>query len=232
MCGRIGGHITLVHDVDRPRSGSPTLVAAAAAHTAPFTVTLRRRRPLGHVGVGRLPARRRPERARSLRCTRTWPSSRSRAGRACSFRAHCTLVHSRTTPAGGRRRRVGRARRLRRRLGRRRRRDRRRRDGRGHRLAHRRAVRARAGARRRLRRLSVASERAADGDRSTGERGTIDDAPWTHHGSWRGNFGPVHEERTDARPRGHRRHPAGARRALPAQRVEPARRRGRPLVLR
>lgn len=96
MCGRIGAHITLIHDVV-DHGQARRLVEAAAACSAPFSVRLRHTDHWGrsahgvylHVddptgGIGSLHAQlvalEEPRWAR------------------VQFRPHCTLVHSRTTP--------------------------------------------------------------------------------------------------------------------------------------
>jgi 2'-5' RNA ligase len=95
MCGRIGAHITLVHDVvDHDLAAQA--VAAAAATTGPFTVRLTDTAHWGrsaygvylHVddptgGIGAL--HRELAHLEEPRWARV------------AFRAHCTLVHSRTT---------------------------------------------------------------------------------------------------------------------------------------
>jgi 2'-5' RNA ligase len=95
MCGRIGAHITLVHDVV-DHDLATDAVAAAAATTSPFTVRLTHTAHWGrsahgvylHVedptdGVGTL--HRELAHLEEPRWARV------------AFRAHCTLVHSRTT---------------------------------------------------------------------------------------------------------------------------------------
>ena len=94
MCGRIGSHITLIHDVTDHTSATD-LVARAAASTAPFPVRLGRADRWGpawgiylhvddiHGRVGSL-----QQQLASLEEPR-WARA--------TFRAHVTLVHSRTT---------------------------------------------------------------------------------------------------------------------------------------
>jgi 2'-5' RNA ligase len=95
MCGRIGTHITLIHDVNDHDRAS-VAVAEAAASTSPFVVRLGRADRWGpsawgiylHIddltgGVASLHSQ-----LASLEETR-WARA--------TFRAHVTLVHSRTT---------------------------------------------------------------------------------------------------------------------------------------
>jgi 2'-5' RNA ligase len=97
MCGRIGSHITLIHDVT-DHAAATDLVNAAAASTAPFSVRLGRADrwgpsawgiylhvddPAGNVG--------------SLH--QQLVSLEEQRWARATFRAHVTLVHSRTVDA-------------------------------------------------------------------------------------------------------------------------------------
>ena len=98
MCGRIGPHVTLIHDVvdhdraaesvrrrprrpPRSRSASPAPATGAGRPSACTSTSTTRRGPCS-------------------RCTRNWPTWRSRGWARVPFRPHCTLVHSRTTAPG------------------------------------------------------------------------------------------------------------------------------------
>jgi 2'-5' RNA ligase len=95
MCGRIGAHITLVHDVvDHERAAQE--VAAAAACATPFTVRLTDAAHWGRSPVGVYlhvddPA----DDVTSLHAHMAHLEEPRWA--RVAFRAHCTLVHSRTT---------------------------------------------------------------------------------------------------------------------------------------
>ena len=94
MCGRIGAHVTLVHDViDHERASD--LVAAVAAETPPFRMRLTHADRWGPSAYGIYLHVDDP--------TGTVPAMQSRlAGlehpswARVPFRAHCTLVHGRT----------------------------------------------------------------------------------------------------------------------------------------
>lgn len=95
MCGRIGAHITLIHDAVEHGTAAD-LVAAVAASSAPFTVRLSTTAHWGraahgvylHVDDQRGDVTSLYEQLAALEEPR-WAS--------VPFRAHCTLVHSRTT---------------------------------------------------------------------------------------------------------------------------------------
>ena len=95
MCGRIGAHITLVHDVvDHDRAHH--LVAATAASTAPFTVTLTSTDHWGRAAHGVYLHVEDPGGGIAALHARLAVLEEPRWARV-AFRAHCTLVHSRTT---------------------------------------------------------------------------------------------------------------------------------------
>ena len=96
MCGRIGCHITLVHDVtDQIRASE--LVAAVAASTTPFTVRLGRAAHWGKSAWGVYLHVDDPAGAIDAVQARLAEVEEERWARV-PFRAHVTLVHSRTTP--------------------------------------------------------------------------------------------------------------------------------------
>ena len=95
MCARIGAHITLVHDVvhhDRVRQ----LVATAAATAAPFTVRLTTSAHWGQAAYGVYLHVEDPSGGIASLHAHLADLEEPRWGRV-TFRAHCTLVHSRTT---------------------------------------------------------------------------------------------------------------------------------------
>ena len=185
MCGRIGCHITLVHDVtDHARAAE--LVAAVAATTAPFTVRLGRAAHWGKSAWGVYLHVDDP--AGAIDAVQAQLAELEEPGWArVPFRSHATLMHGRTTPPETRGGGVGGPRGVRPRLGRRRDRHRHRRDGGSHRLAHRRALRAGHGGRRGLTRprhdgpLDRIDGRADEGDIDD-ERGhaMVPDGATTH----------------------------------------------------
>ena len=97
MCARIGAHVTLVHEVvDHERARA--LVAATAASTAPFTVTLTGTDHWGRAAHGVYLHVADPTGGIASLHSRLAGLEAPRWARV-SFRAHCTLVHSRTTEA-------------------------------------------------------------------------------------------------------------------------------------
>ena len=97
MCARIGAHITLVHDVmdhDRARRQ----VAAAAAATTPFVVTLTGTDHWGRSAHGVYLHIDDPSGGIAGLQAQLADLEDARWARV-PFRAHCTLVHSRTTEA-------------------------------------------------------------------------------------------------------------------------------------
>jgi len=97
MCGRIGAHITLVHEVvDHERATEQ--VAAAAAATKPFTVRLTDSAHWGRSAHGVYLHVADPTAGLASLHARLADLEEPRWARV-DFRAHCTLVHSRTTEA-------------------------------------------------------------------------------------------------------------------------------------
>ncbi len=96
MCGRIGCHITLIHDVtDHVRATE--LVATVAATTAPFPVRLGRAAHWGKSAWGVYLHVDDPAGAIDAVQAQLAEVEEARWARV-PFRAHVTLVHSRTTP--------------------------------------------------------------------------------------------------------------------------------------
>jgi len=95
MCSRIGCHITLVHDVTDHAMASE-LVAATAATTAPFSVRLGRTAHWGKSAWGVYLHIDDPAGAIVAVQARLAELEQERWARV-PFRAHVTLVHSRTT---------------------------------------------------------------------------------------------------------------------------------------
>lgn len=96
MCRRIGAHVTLVHDViDHGRVGE--LVRAVAASTAPFTIRLAGTGHWGRSAFGVYLDVDDPTGGVAALHSHLAELEDPRWARV-RFRAHCTLVHSRTTP--------------------------------------------------------------------------------------------------------------------------------------
>jgi 2'-5' RNA ligase len=95
MCGRIGAHITLVHDVvDHARASA--VVAAVAAGAGPFTVRLTDTAHWGQSAHGVYLHVDDPAGGVAALHAQLADLEEPRWARV-TFRAHCTLVHSRTT---------------------------------------------------------------------------------------------------------------------------------------
>ena len=96
MCGRIGPHVTIVHDiVDHERAHD--LVSVAAASTAPFPIRLAGTGHWGRSAFGVYLEVDDPTGGVASLHAQLAPLEEPRWARV-PFRAHCTLVHSRTTP--------------------------------------------------------------------------------------------------------------------------------------
>jgi len=95
MCGRIGGHITLVHDVV-DHELALTRVAAVASSTAPFAIRLTDTAHWGESAFGVYLHVDDPTGGVMSLHKQLADLEEPRWARV-SFRAHCTLVHSRTT---------------------------------------------------------------------------------------------------------------------------------------
>jgi 2'-5' RNA ligase len=98
MCGRIGSHITLIHDVT-DHAAATDLVARAAASTAPFPVRLGRADRWGPSAWGIYLHVDDASGAVTSLHQQLALLEEPRWARA-TFRAHVTVVHSRTTEAG------------------------------------------------------------------------------------------------------------------------------------
>jgi 2'-5' RNA ligase len=97
MCARIGSHVTLIHEVtDHDRASE--LVAAAASTAQPFTVTLGRADRWGPSAWGVYLHVDDPTGAVAALQAQLAEVEEPRWARV-PFRAHVTLVHSRTTEA-------------------------------------------------------------------------------------------------------------------------------------
>jgi 2'-5' RNA ligase len=97
MCGRIGSHVTLIHDViDHDRAKE--VATAAAATTAPFPVRLGRADRWGPAAWGIYLHVDEPSGGVTSLHAQLAPLEEPRWARA-TFRAHVTLVHGRTTEA-------------------------------------------------------------------------------------------------------------------------------------
>jgi 2'-5' RNA ligase len=97
MCGRIGSHITLIHDVT-DHAGATDLVARAAASTAMFSVRLGRADRWGPSAWGIYLHVDDPSGGVTSLHQQLASLEEPRWARA-TFRAHVTVVHSRTTEA-------------------------------------------------------------------------------------------------------------------------------------
>jgi 2'-5' RNA ligase len=97
MCARIGAHITLVHDVNEPARAAE-VVAAAAASTGPFTVRLGPSATWGKAAWGVYLHVDDPTGTVTSLQAQLASLEDPRWARV-PYRAHVTLVHSRTTPA-------------------------------------------------------------------------------------------------------------------------------------
>jgi 2'-5' RNA ligase len=97
MCNRIGPHITLIHDVV-DHAEAVARVATAAAGSAPFTVRLTTTAHWGRSAYGVYLHVDDPTGGVTALHGQLADLEEPRWARV-AFRAHCTLVHSRTTPA-------------------------------------------------------------------------------------------------------------------------------------